>query len=267
MRKRFLLSGAGRAALVLTALMMSPANAAEDVPAQAFYYLAQAHAINAACHFLSDSARDELATYVARAEVAAVERLGLEQVRAARQRGVTDGNAAGCRDTARATLNETLLAARQAVAQIDQPAADAQASLSAPQAAPVQTALATPVQQPVAAPGQPAARPATAAAAARPAAKPRAAQRKPAARDRALAAARQNTAPAAPRNSGLDQYGAMAERYYYVRRCGGMSSGQVMSFYGRVVSSHRAAVSAFGVPAVAGTMRRAEARARSRSCG
>lgn len=66
---------------------------------------------------------------------------------------------------------------------------------------------------------------------------------------------------------GLATYGQMAENYYRELRCRSMSAGAVNAFYRKVVRTHRASVSVYGVPAVAATLRSAERRAGGRSCG
>ncbi len=261
-------------AVLWLVLLMTPASGQDAAPTQAIHFLAQAQAVNDTCHFLSDSARDELAGYVARAEVAAVEKLGPAAVRAAMIQGRAEGKAAGCTETARGNLNETLIAARQAVTRIDGPAAKPEgasgtaSALTAPEAATAQTALAAPVDEaePPAVKNPVPRR--TALPSARPTAKAPASTKAKAPPGRVAA----KPAPARPaaakaRSSALASYGTMAERYYYARRCGGMSDRQIMGFYGQVVATHRAAVSAFGVPAVAGVMRGAEIRARTRTCG
>ena len=267
-------------ALVVWGLLSAPGQAAEEGPALAAYYLAHAQAVNEACQFLSDQAREELSGYVARAEVAAVEKIGVAGTRDAMARGRAEGRAAGCREDARSSLNETLMAARQAVAQADGGEKPETGVTVAPQtgfasgsAAPEEKALAAPEEEPIATepaaltsekrsplapkvetkPTQSGARKSAKAAtnaSATSTAKPRATAKTPPARSPALAS-----------------YGRMAEQYYYARRCGGMSARQITGFYNQVVATHRSAVANFGVPAVADVMHGAEARANARTCG
>jgi hypothetical protein len=189
---------------------------------QATVVLARAHGLNGKCQFLSPAASDELSSYIARAEIAAAEQLGVETARAALQRGTAAAKQAPCDEAMRSEVNETLSAAREAISQAGTMAA-------------AQTAAAQPAQL------APAQKPAKKVAAAKPAA----GKAKPA---------------------GLGSYAQMAETYYLARRCGSMSARQISKYYKSVVSTHRSSVAAYGVPAVAAVLKKAEARAKARSC-
>jgi hypothetical protein len=65
----------------------------------------------------------------------------------------------------------------------------------------------------------------------------------------------------------LNAYAAMAEAYFVELKCRKMSPAGVQAFYSKVMANHRKAVAAHGGGAVSGTVRNAQARANSRSCG
>jgi hypothetical protein len=64
----------------------------------------------------------------------------------------------------------------------------------------------------------------------------------------------------------LASYGRHALAYYVERRCEYLSRRDTRAFWAAIVREHKAALSAHGGPAVAGTLRRARARAEEIGC-
>lgn len=71
-----------------------------------------------------------------------------------------------------------------------------------------------------------------------------------------------------PRNVSvsLAGYGRHAFAYYVERRCEYLSRRDIRAFWGAIVREHKAALTAFGGPAVANTLRRARAQAEEMDC-
>ena len=65
----------------------------------------------------------------------------------------------------------------------------------------------------------------------------------------------------------LADYGRQAFAYYVERRCEFLSRRDIRAFWVAIIREHRAALSAYGRPAVNSTLRRAEARASEMECG
>ncbi len=86
---------------------------------RALELLAKSKVVDGKCNVLSLSERDELSSYVARAEMAAVEKTTLEVTRSALNAGRTQGQAASCGDEARQEVRDTLIAAREAIKTAD----------------------------------------------------------------------------------------------------------------------------------------------------
>ncbi|MBI2719521.1 MAG: hypothetical protein HYX36_12295 [Rhizobiales bacterium] len=86
---------------------------------QALTILARVETAGSRCNFLSNSLRAELARYLARAEIAAAERMPAATRRSALAAGRAEGRALPCDATSRAEVSETLSAARVAVRAAD----------------------------------------------------------------------------------------------------------------------------------------------------
>ncbi|WP_119391560.1 hypothetical protein [Taklimakanibacter lacteus] len=69
-----------------------------------------------------------------------------------------------------------------------------------------------------------------------------------------------------PRRVSLAGYGRQAFAYYVERRCEYLSRRDIRAFWVAIVRRHKAALAAFGGPAVANTLRRARNQAEARSC-
>ena len=171
---------------------------------RALELLAKSVVVDNRCNVLTVSERDELSTYVAKAEVAAAERTTVTVTRSALSAGQRQGRAETCGSKASQDVKETLTAAREAINAAEQD-------------------------------------------------------------DGSLVEPTRRVATPAPRG-GLSIYGRIIETYYLERRCAFLSRRKMNSFYKAVVSSHRAAISEFGKPAVSKIMKAAEARSNYQNC-
>jgi hypothetical protein len=82
---------------------------------RALELLAKSAVVDKKCNVLTVSERDELSTYVAKAEVAAVEKTTLDVTRSALSAGKKQGQAASCGTEASGEVRQTLVAAREAI--------------------------------------------------------------------------------------------------------------------------------------------------------
>ena len=105
--------------LPLVARIIDPAAASTLSVEQGLHVLAKSKATDSKCGFLASSERRELSGYLARAEVASQTMIGGSTVNAAIANGRAAGKAAKCGSGARQDVEETLVAARLAVAQAD----------------------------------------------------------------------------------------------------------------------------------------------------
>jgi hypothetical protein len=124
-------------ALPLTALATKPAFAETVGIEHALELLAKSTVVDGKCNILTVSERDELSTYVAKAEVAAAEKTTLEVTLSALSAGKKQGQMAPCGSEASAEVKETLSAAREAIRSVTreegttaEPAFSAQAAAS-----------------------------------------------------------------------------------------------------------------------------------------
>ena len=108
-------------ALPLVSLAAKPALAETVGMERALELLAKSTVVDKKCKFLSVSERDELSTYVAKAEVAAAEKTSLAITRSALASGRKEGGAVACGTEASSEVRETLAAAREAIASAEQP--------------------------------------------------------------------------------------------------------------------------------------------------
>jgi len=105
--------------LPVTALAIEPANAEMVSPTEALQILAKSDAASTKCGVLMGSERTELKQYIARAEIAAAQRLGPEAANATVLSGRAAGKSVSCTGAATAEIYDALNAARVAVAQAD----------------------------------------------------------------------------------------------------------------------------------------------------
>lgn len=102
-------------ALPLAALATKPVFAETVGIGRALELLAKSAVVDKKCNVLTVSERDELSTYVAKAEVAAVEKTTLDVTRSALSAGKKQGQAASCGTEASGEVRQTLVAAREAI--------------------------------------------------------------------------------------------------------------------------------------------------------
>jgi hypothetical protein len=105
-------------ALPLAAVAVKPAEAALSAE-QGLTILARAKAADTKCNFLSGAERRELTGYLARAEMASRGLMDDDTANTAIANGRASGKAAKCSAANRSDVEETLLAARLAVAEAD----------------------------------------------------------------------------------------------------------------------------------------------------
>ena len=72
--------------------------------------------------------------------------------------------------------------------------------------------------------------------------------------------------PETLRRVSLAGYGRQAFAYYVERRCEYLSRRDIRAFWAAIVREHKAALAAFGGPAVAGALRRARSQAEAIDC-
>ena len=102
-------------ALPLAALATKPALAETVGMERALELLAKSTVVDNKCNVLTMSERDELSTYVAKAEIVAAEKTTLEITRSALSAGRKQGQAASCGTEASNEVTQTLVAAREAI--------------------------------------------------------------------------------------------------------------------------------------------------------
>jgi len=100
-------------------LGLKPASAEMVSPSQALQIMAKSDAASGKCGVLMRSERTELKQYIARAEIAAAQRMGPEEANATVMSGRAAGKAVSCTPESTAEIYEALNAARVAVAQVD----------------------------------------------------------------------------------------------------------------------------------------------------
>jgi hypothetical protein len=105
--------------LPVAMLTVKPASAELVSPSEALEILAKSDVASVKCGVLMGSERIELKQYVARAEIAAVRRMGPEAANATVLSGRAAGKAASCSGATAAEIYEALSAARVAIAQAD----------------------------------------------------------------------------------------------------------------------------------------------------
>lgn len=122
-------------ALPLAALGAKPALAETVGLERALELLAKSVVVDRKCNVLTVSERDELSSYVAKAEVAAAEKTTVSVTRSALSAGQSQGRAVTCGAGASQEVKETLTAAREAInaaEQNDGPAAEPARTVSTP---------------------------------------------------------------------------------------------------------------------------------------
>jgi hypothetical protein len=107
-------------ALPLATLASKPALAETVGFERALELLAKSVVVDSKCNVLTVSEREELSTYVAKAEVAAAEKTTVDVTRSALSAGQSQGRAETCGAEARQEVKATLIAARDAINSADQ---------------------------------------------------------------------------------------------------------------------------------------------------
>ena len=107
-------------ALPLAALAPKPALAETVGFERALELLAKSVVVDNKCNVLTVSERDELSNYIAKAEVAAVEKTTVDVTRSALSAGQSQGRAETCGAEASQEVKETLTAAREAINSAEQ---------------------------------------------------------------------------------------------------------------------------------------------------
>lgn len=214
-------------------MAQSQAHAATTSAERAMVFLSKSMAVDLKCKFLDEMDHDELSSLVARAELSLAERASVDIAKSALSQGRTKGNSSACDDAARAELGAVISAAKTAAAQ-------------APALKPMelQTALAAPTPVVLSAP---------------------AVKTKPPAKLKpTLAKLKKPNQANIPK---LASYANITQKYYFVRRCGGVTPAHINSLYQNVVAMHRESLKTFGRGQVANAMQQAEAQADAKSCG
>ena len=103
-------------ALPVSVFAVKPA-LASGAAEEAVRILSRAKAADKRCDYLSSSERSELGRYTARAELAAASQASTRAAKTASAAGSAEGQNAGCSPSAATDVRETLLAAREAVAE------------------------------------------------------------------------------------------------------------------------------------------------------
>lgn len=102
--------------LPMTGLSLKPALASGVAAEEAVRILSKARTADSRCNFLSSSERSELSRFTARAEIAAASQVSSRAARAAAATGASEGQAGSCSPDLKADVQETLGAAREAMA-------------------------------------------------------------------------------------------------------------------------------------------------------
>ncbi len=211
-------------------------------PSDAVRLLAQSRTADERCQYLNAADHQQLADYVARAEVAAARIDGVATTKAARVRGDAGGRAMPCNASSRIVVTATLAAARRAEKQLGPKIAEMEKQAKKDKARQRQAAS-NPVQP------------------------------RKNARVAALQAPRPVPADKPNRlfslsgsGSGLALYTRQAAAYYIERRCQFLSSGETMAFWKAIVARHNAMIARYGGAAVRRAKGRAE-QAGAAACG
>ena len=163
--------------------------------------LARSLSLEEKCKFLNANQHEELATFVAKAEIAMVAKSSAKSAKSLIANGRALGQSATCSDSERADIVSIIKAAHQAT------------SGSAQMVSKIKLQ-----PEPIAQTG------------------------------------------------GLNRYAELTQRYYIARRCNTMSYASITSLYKDVVSTHKNAISSFGVPAVRTVMNQSASKANASRC-
>ena len=107
-------------ALSLVSLSLKPAVAETVGIERALELLAKTTVVDAKCHILNASERDELSNYISRAEVSAAQKTTVEITRSSLATGTRAGKATACDQQASSDVRDTLMAARAAIKSVTQ---------------------------------------------------------------------------------------------------------------------------------------------------
>ena len=216
-------------AMPVLTLALKPVGAETVGPVAALELLARGKAADARCHILFPNERDELSGYLARAEIAAAERMSVGVAQAAIASGKAAGASSLCDTHAAVQLRATLEAAREATSGTTEPDADLAST-------------------------EPPARKTKPIVEAQP-------------RKRLFSFKPEKQAVALPVKGALQRYAREAAAYYADRKCRHLSSKAANAFWSSIVIRHRAAVAAHGSNAVAAVLSNAQAQANNWGCG
>jgi outer membrane biosynthesis protein TonB len=227
--------------------------------------LAKSQALDARCSILSETDRQDLMDFLARAEILLAERESVSAAKAALSKGKAQGANGACGPEETKFVNDVLAAAKAGSANEDaiqqaeeptpvEPQSPAQIEAQKPVEQPKQVVVEKPVQKPKLVEAKPVKKkPETVAVTT----VTKKAKTKPA----ILAEAKkQKKTPA------LSAYSGLAQRYYTELKCRNMSGSAVKRLYANVLSSHKKALADSGASAVRTTLRNAEAKANASRC-
>ncbi len=195
-------------------------------PSDAVRLLAQSNTADTRCHILSPADHQQLADYVARAEVAAAQLEGVAKIQSALAAGKASGTTMACNIRTTIVVGATLSAARRAEKELGPQIAALEKKANAQKAARSRTASQKQVHV--------------------------AALQVPSAHD-------QESPFSSLDGSGdaLDLYTRHAAAYYIERHCRFLASNDTMAFWKAIVVRHNAMIARFGGAAVTGAKAKA----------
>ena len=199
--------------------------------------LARSQSLEENCKFLTASQSDELAAFVAKAEIAMVAKSSAASAKSLIAEGRAQGRSAPCSDSEHADVVSIINAAHRATSNSAQMVAKIKPVLEpvAPNTSPKKIAVGfVKVDTPD--------------------------RVKPIEKKAKIISAR------IVQSGGLSRYAALTQRYYLARKCNSMSFASITSLYKDVVATHKNAVASFGVPTVKSVMSQSASKATGLSC-
>ncbi len=187
-------------------------------PSDAVRLLAESNTADARCHILAPSDHQQLADYVARAEVAAAQLDGAAVTRSALAAGISSGNTMACDMRTQIMVAATLSAARRAEKELGPQIAELVKKAKAKKIARAQSGANRQVRA--------------------------AALQLPPANDQ------RHLFSLSGSGGALDLYTRHAAAYYIERRCRFLASSDTMAFWKLIVMRHNAMIARFGGAAV-----------------
>jgi hypothetical protein len=222
--------------IVMPLLAATPHASASQAmrPSNAVRLLAKSRTVDARCQYLVGPDHQQLADYVARAEVASAQLDGVAATKSALAAGNSEGKTMACDAGSKAMVSAVLTAARRA-----------EKSLGPQLAALEKKARANQRSRPQSQPRK----------------KTRVVAMQPPPADGSG-----NLSGLSGSNGGLDLYTRHAAAYYIERRCGFLASRDTMAFWKLIVARHKDMIARFGGGAVTVAKARAE-DAGAAACG